>query len=314
MTDDTAFARDLRTMLAARDPGPAPLALGAAIRQRLAEPRTNRFAAFARSGASAVALVAIAAALVLAIVVARPIATGPGATPAPSTAVPYQLAAGDGVATGEHVPVFQALGGLIAFAGLLLLAKRTTSKWIGIGAALGCLAVAFVATTIGTSNALAFSSGGYGVAPGRNAPPDEPGMYVAVTGDQPYTVVLTVTNASRLPLEFLGLAESETTRVPSDQSPPILPRFLGLARLPGEDMVPSEAIRFQPVTVAPGEWVNVVLLGRPGSCAIPTVGPEGQMGYRIETVNLVYEQLSIVHTDPFVLPEPIVITTSGGCS
>ena len=133
-----------------------------------------------------------------------------------------------------------------------------------------------------------------------------------MTGDQPFTVVITVTNESRLPLDLLGLPEPAILQVGADQLA-ILPRFVGMAWLPGPDKRPSAAEPFHVVTIAPGESADLAILGMAGSCAIPTVGPDGQGGYTFESVDLVYEQLTIVHTQAFTFPEPVEITTSGHC-
>jgi hypothetical protein len=316
MTDDTAFERDLRAMLAARDPGQAPARLAETVRKRLAVPSSpNRFVAFGRlAGASVV--VGAAAALILAIVVARPIATGPGASPLPTPTAAYTIQPGAGVVGDAQVPFFQALAGLAAVGLLVALYARTRLRWVRIAAALGVLSIAFVALNIGTPNAIGFVQGQYGVDPGREGPPDEPGMYVAVTGDSPFTMVLTVTNTSRLPLEVRGLAKDEA--IVFDTGRVLIPRFVGLGVYAEQDphvtqIEPTQLAPFQPFVLQAGEERDLVFLGLAGACAIPSVGPEGQSGYTMETVRIVYEQLTIEHVASIDLPEPVEITTPGSC-
>lgn len=315
MTDDELDG-DLRAMLARRDPGPVPAALTVAIREQIvADRRPSRFPALRAWAGGAAAVGAIATVIVLAIVIGRPSDGGPGSSVAPDAQPPYAIQAGDGVVIGEHVPVFQALAALVVFAALLLVTLRTRGKSMGIASALGCLGIALIALTIGKSDALVFRDGGYGVTPGRSAPDAAPGLYVAVTGDQPFHLVVTITNGSQLPLELQGLVEPAVLRFGTDETSATLPRFVAIAALPGVDMDLSLAQPFRPVTIPPGAQLNVDVLGMAGTCAIPAAGPDGEGGIVMEHVGLVYEQLTIVHTQDFLLPEPVHITTpANGCS
>jgi hypothetical protein len=317
MTDDATFERDLRAMLTARDPGPAPAGLAFVVRERIrSDQQPRRIARWGAWIGAAGAVAATAAVFIVALWVANPVGPGPGpgASLTPDATPPYVMQAGDGVVTGEHVPLFQGLAALIAFAALLLVAIRTKGKRQGIAAALGSLVIAFVVVTIGTSDALVFRDGVYGVTPYRTVSDGEPGLYVAVTGDQPFHLVLTVTNGSRLPLDLLGLIEPESLRAGPDGVSPVLPRFVGIARLPDWDVVLTSAQSFERVTIPAGAQVTVAVLGMAGVCALPAAGPDGQGGIDLEHVGLVYEQLTIVHTQDFTLPEPVKITTSmNGC-
>jgi hypothetical protein len=179
------------------------------------------------------------------------------------------------------------------------------------------LAIVFVAVNIGTSNAIGFAIGEYGVDPGRVAPPDTPGMYVAVSGDSPFTMVLTVTNTSRLPLEIRGLVKDHAFAF--DTGRVLIPRFVGLGVREQPDprftqLQTTQLEPFQAFVLQAGEQRDLVFLGMAGACAIPSVGPEGQAGYSLETVQIVYEQLTIEHVAVIELPEPVVITTTGSCS
>ncbi|HEX5824271.1 MAG TPA: hypothetical protein VFY18_07440, partial [Candidatus Limnocylindrales bacterium] len=230
------FERDLRAMLAARDPGSAPVALAAAVRSRLQADGERSWLDGPRRLLGATTLVAAAAAvLILAIIAGRPVPIGPGATTAPEPTGPYALQPGDGVVGGEFVPAIQVLLALAAFAALTTVALRTPDRRIRIATAVGSLIIVLVAVSIGTSDAIGFRDGGYGVQPGRTPPAGDPGMYVAVTGDSPFTLLLTVTNTSRLPLEIIGIpadgTEANATEAAVPPSPH-RPRFVGLGLLP----------------------------------------------------------------------------------
>jgi hypothetical protein len=310
MSSDT-FELDLRAMLAARDPGSAPAALTAAVRTHVLANRGRSWLDGSRRLLGATTFVAAAAAvLVLAIVVGRSVPTGPGASIAPEPTGPYVLQPGDGVVHGEYLPAIQALLALTAFVALTAVAISTRDRRLRIAAAVGSLGIVLMAVSIGTSDGIAFRDGAFGVEPGRNPPDGEPGMYVAVTGDSPFTLLVTVTNTSRVPLEITGvpadLADAEARS-------PHLPRFVGLGLLPDDTLNSSAVERFHPVSLAPGGRVNLALLGLAGDCALPSPGPDGQAGYRIETVGLVYEQLTIRHVANVALPEPVIITIPGHC-
>ncbi|HET7704007.1 MAG TPA: hypothetical protein VFK35_11450 [Candidatus Limnocylindrales bacterium] len=243
----------------------------------------------------------------------RPEVVGPRAAPAPDPTDPYVMQPGDGVVTGEHVPLSQALAGVIAGGVLFVVAVRTTDRRKRIAASLGVLTLILVATSIGPPNALAFTGGGYGLTPSRSVPEDQPGMYVAVTGNRPFTLVVAVGNTSRLPVELIGLASSDVGLATNSELDH-LPRFVAMANLPQTALDGRYATRFERTTIEPGDFANVALLGLAGTCSIPAPAPEGQGGYLIESVNLVYEQLTITHTQAFQLPVPVVITTTIPCT
>ena len=312
MTGDATFERDLRAMLAARDPGPAPARLAGTVRDRLDADRPSNRLASIRRGAGAALVAAAAAALILAIVVARPIAIGPGATPLSTPGAVYTIPPGAGVVADAQVPFFQVLAASAAVGFLVWRYMHTRRRWVRVASALGVLAIGFVVVRVGTSDAIAFATGEYGVDPGRVGPPDTPGMFVAVSDDSTFTMVLTVTNTSRLPLEVRGLVKDHAFAF--DTGRILVPRFVGLG-LRGEPVThPPRLEPFEPFVLHAGEQRDVVFLGMAGACAIPSVGPEGQAGYTLETVQIVYEQLTIEHAATVELTEPVVITTPGSCS
>jgi hypothetical protein len=313
MTDDAALERDLRAMLAARDPGPAQATLVTAIRTQLAEDRApTRLIRSARSAASAAGLVAIAAAIIFALVVARPVVIGPGSTPPPEAVVPYVLKAGDGLADPLFVPFFQAIAWLAVLIGLAIMAFRSHRRFVTISATLAIVGWVWVGANAGTSDALTIGGGTWALNPSSSQQPDEPGEFLGVDGDQPFHVILTVTNASRLPLELRGLAPSDNREL---SDPPMVPGFVALGSFPTRDIVMEQVRPFAPVTVPPDGSVDLVLLGMAGSCAL-SVPPPGRTGggfTSLESIDLVYEQLTIVHTERLPLEERINVWWPDPC-
>jgi hypothetical protein len=313
MTDDAAFERDLRAMLAAREPGPPPATLATVIRTQLIDDRsTSRFATSARA-VSAAGLVAIAAAVILAVVVARPVVVAPGATPSPGSSEPYLLKAGDGLADPLFVPLVQAIGWLAILFGLAILAFRSHRRLVTISATLAIVGWVWVAANAGTSDALTIDGGTWALNPSSSQQPDEPGDFLGVDGDQPFHLILTVTNASRLPLELRGLAPSDLRE---RRDPPIVPGFVALGSFPTRDIIMEKVRPFAPVTVPPNGTVDLVLLGMAGSCAL-SVPPAGRIGggfTSLESIDLVYEQLTIVHTERLPLAERVNVWWPDSCS
>jgi hypothetical protein len=294
-------------MLAARDPGPAPAGLATAVRARLdADRGPRRLWSIGRLAAATAGVTGLATVLVLALVVARPLPTGPGSSPLPSATGPYTIQPGDGVVTGEYYPIAQTIAALLAFASLFVVARTSADRRAIIGASLGMALIGLAAASIGTSDAIAFVGGGSGVTPSGDGPPDSPGMYVSVTGDRPFVLILTVTNTSRLPLTIEGLPEQGLLLANGQTQP----RLVGLGRLP-RCCDAGSIERFRPVTLEPGGAVDLAIGGMAGSCAIPPGGPTDGQFSSFETIPIVYEQLTIRHTAEVTLPEPVVVRASG---
>jgi hypothetical protein len=312
MIDDTTFELDLRAMLAARDPGPAPAALSGSFRARLdAEPRRRSRAVMGRWGEAAAALAGITAVVVLFVLAGRQIATTPGASLLPVPAAPYTIRPGDGVVAGDYLPLAQLVVGSVVFAGLAQWFVRSTDRRRRIISAAGMLLVVLVGVSIGTSNAVGYVTGISGLEGGRVGPQERPGLFVDAAGDAPFTAYLTVTNTSRLPLEIEGIT-----------APPILepgmivnPRFVGVGILPDTSVDLTTAPRepFVPRTLQPDESIDLALLGMAGQCAVIPRDPATTAYTWIDRVGIVYEQLTVRHSAEVILPDPINVSTSETC-
>ena len=117
-----------------------------------------------------------------------------------------------------------------------------------------------------------------------------------------------MTNTSRLPLEIIG--------VPSDEPASPHLRICRTRPVTRQRDRRSATLPFHPKTLAPDEFANLTFLGLAGDCATSSPGPEGQAGYSIDRVGIVYEQLTLRHYESLELPEPVVITThiNGSCT
>jgi hypothetical protein len=305
--NDDVFERDVRAMLAGRDPGPAPARLSEAVRaQRSADRGPRRIASAGRWAGTIAVLGAVAAVVVLAIVVARPISVGPGATPLPTPIERYSIQPGDGVITEDHTPAAQEIAALLAFAGLFVVVRIASDRRARIGAALGIALILLVTVRIGTSDAIGFGVGVLSVDPGGSGPADPSGTYVSVRGDRPFTVLFTVTNTSRLPLTIEGIPEPGSQVINGRTQPRLVGLGLVTTCCPAAGMQP-----FRPVTLQPAGSVDLVIGGMAGDCAIPGDAPGGTRFVSFEQVSVVYEQLTIWHTAEVTLPESVVVQASG---
>jgi len=255
--------------------------------------------------------VAVAAALLIVIgsLSARPAPVGPGASALPSPAAPGPLRPGDGVASGGFVPVAQVLAGVLAFIALVRLAQRATSRGVTIGAAVGAVAVVWLFANLGTSDALEHETGVSGVWPGTiDSSTGE--TFITVNGDGPFTIMFTVTNVSGLPLTLEGLLP---TQVPPGHQPPVAPRLVALGRF-HEPYGTEDIDPFVPTLLSPGASVDLAVLGSAGSCALASPSSREGAGYTsIDSFLVVYNQLTVRHTQTIVLSDPINIWAPDSC-
>ena len=299
MIDDSTFERDLRVMLAARDPGPPPTSVAVVVRERLARDRDpgrlGRLGRFGRRAVATAGAVAVVAIVILASTGIRPGGTGSGGT-IPSSPAPYELKPGDGIAVNAPVPLMQGVAGLLALGGLLVLAATTVDRRKRVAAALASLAIAWIGLNVGTSDAVGFVSGVSGLEDGRLGPETDgapSALFVDATGDSAFTMYFTVTNTSRLPLELEGLAAPQ----PLPPGVVVPPRFVGVAVLPDTsvELATEPRVPFEPVTLAPGGSIDLAVLGMAGQCAI---SPQdlSQIGRTwLQRIDFVYEQIGRAH-------------------
>ncbi len=217
------------------------------------------------------------------------------------------LQPGDGVVKGLESPAPQVLVAVIFIAFLIGVAWRWPTRRLRIVAIVGVVAILAVGWTIGRSDALGFRSGAFAVQPSRADTSGTSGMIVAANADGPFTLLLTLTNTSALPLDLLGLPDS----VAVDAVSPYPPRFVGVGILDPKLFDSSSARPLKRVTVAPGEQIDLAFLGRAGPCATATGSSDS--GYSLDRVKLAYEQLSLVHVQEVVLPEAVVVPAVFPC-
>ena len=307
MADEATLEQDLRAMFARRDPGMLPAALPDVVVGRLRDEGDRRLGlgwwrAFAGAGAVAAAL-AVIAVLLLGRTLAPGSTSNGGVAPAPS--VPPSLVAGNGLSEDALFPLIQAGLALAVVAGLAWVAYRTQRRILGYAAVATILGIAWVGSMIGTSDALSGEDGAGGVSPtlGRPAGFDN-GTFVRANGDSEFRIVRTVTNTSRLPLDLLGLQPFDP--LPSGGNRVSGPRLIGLGYLPPDDCcLPENARPFARLTLQPGQSIDLVVLGRAGTCATSEPGNGGAIVF--DFVPLVYDQLTILHVQDVPLPDPVEI-------
>jgi hypothetical protein len=308
MNDDAVFEAGIRAMLERRDPGAAPAHLGDAVIERMRRER-ERSRLTARSRRLVNAVAGLAAAIVLSVIVlGRPFELGssPGASPAPS--ILPTLVAGDGVTATVGPPLLHLVVAAGIVIGLGVLAARATRRIVGYAAVTAILGMIWVGSMIWASDALGDGGGTFGVDPHLERPAGfARGNFVRAEGDVEFRILVGVVNQSQLPLNLLGVAP-DARGLPS---PERLPRIVGLGYLPYEDCcLPSHARPFSRMALGPGESVQLVVLGRAGRCASSTVEAGAML---IESIPLVYEQLTLLHTAEVVLPEHVAIVNDGVC-
>jgi hypothetical protein len=309
------FDRDLRSMLSRRDPGPAPATL---IHRVVAERESaGRWFGGLPAGLVWLASASLAAVMALALVVAlgqHPAPIGPGASQAPA-ATGTSLVAGDGAVDGSFVPLAQGAVGLLVLGVLVRVAFRAPSRPLAVATTLAAVGVVWVGLNISHSDALVHQGGVSGVVPASAEQDDQPGTFLGVRGNAPFNVFLTVTNTSRLPLVLEGFVPSP---VPADL-PQLGPRFVALGMYPtSPGQAAEDAPPCRPMRLEPGGMVDLVLLGTAGECALPVppIRPNGETGggfTSISSVDLVYEQLTMVHTQAVALSDPVNVWWPDQC-
>jgi hypothetical protein len=227
---------------------------------------------------------------------------GPGATGPPV------LAPGDGIAPAVGPPLLQLALAAAAVIGLGVLAARATRRLVGYAAVVGIVAIVWIGSMIGTSDALDDGGGAFGVEPFRERPAGfAEGMFVDADGDIEFRIIVGLTNRSQLPLDLIGVAPVVPPAPDADR----LARIVGFGYLPNEDCcLASHARPFERLRLEPGGFVQVVVLGRAGRCATSAVESGAMV---IDSLPIVYEQLTLRHTAELPLSEPVDIVNDGVC-
>ncbi len=295
MSDDERLEAGLRATLARRDPGTVPPHLESAVVARLrATPRVAWWMGLRRPLTGAATLVAIAIIAVVAVSLGSLRMAGPAAsaTPAPVDGT-FGLAPGDGITSGDFAPVLQMVTWVVVFGGVVRLVVRSRRRVFTVAGTLAGVGLVWVAANIGTSDAIVETGMVGAIDPYQAAvAATEYDVTIALDGDQPFRSILVLQNGSRLPLTLRGMVAPANV---SDPDPPLAPRLVGFGAIPENEYIFDHVRPFAPVTVEPGGLVNVVLLGMSGACSVSHTGPDaGSQG--LSTVRLVYDQLSMLHT------------------
>jgi hypothetical protein len=214
------------------------------------------------------------------------------------------------VVTGEYIPLAQAAFASAVVIGLAWIARTTAVRWRRIGAVLGILVVWLVATNIGTSSALGDVVPFTSISPTAEEPSGSGEFFLDVHGDQPFRVDLTIANASKLPLEVVGMAASPLSEF--RLAPTLV--GMGLRSTTAVDVDPAaRVLPFQPTVVDPGGTLDLTFLGSAGTCARQPTEPNSGW-VTLDRVVIVYEQLTIRHWATVALPQQInVMSPPEGC-
>jgi hypothetical protein len=319
MTENLSFERDLRSMLAARDPGPPPAGLATAVRARIAmDPRPRRFTAIGRLAGAAAVMAAAAAVLILTIVVSRPIAIGPGASTLLPPNTPFDPTA-DGVGIvarpNDSEVIVAVLVASLVGSGAALRVRQRAVRVVVIGlatvVALGAIAVARYEAVGWTDGSWQY---GIGYRVDRQAS-DDAGSTDTATFVVPPNGVLTfgadIHNLAPIPITILGLASNEQQMAWGEVTAVGLLRDSHVIDI----TMPENTKPFAPIEVQPGQPVFLIVSGRASACALGhengTDLPQG--GASFQTINVVYEIAGMRQLTTVELPFNVDIPMDVAC-
>lgn len=305
---DERLEAELRATLARRDPGDAPPGLEASVLARLrAEPADRPLARLRRpltvlATAAAVILLVAVVGSIGSLRIAGPAASSGATVPLPS---PPPLGPGDGIVDQPMSPLIQELLAVAAIIALVRLGYRSANRAVLVAAVLGVVGIVWVWSMIGRGDALTtMGSGTFGVLPATSgSDPSSMDYTITASGDTRFEIVLTLTNDSDLPVRVQGLHD------PNDFDGWVGPRYVGLGtwRSPDRCCLPEDAVAFEPTTMPAHGLLDLVVVGQTGPCA--TSGSNEGPSYVLDTVPLVYEQLSIVYSVSLPLRGEVRIPT-----
>lgn len=147
---------------------------------------------------------------------------------------------------------------------------------------------------------------GYLTVEGRPGTEDEPAFYETGGPGAPVGILFDVRNPGPLPLTLLGAIRDSSGPGPS------LPRWTAVWLARNQNVIGfiNNAVAFQPVTVQPGDEIEVFLVGKAGPCAAgsgPTPGANpGGLDISAADVELAYSVLGIPTVETFPLPMVLV--------
>jgi hypothetical protein len=141
-------------------------------------------------------------------------------------------------------------------------------------------------------------------------------IYRVETGE-PFTYLVSVRNNGPLPIRLLGLPAPDLPldeRLVQSES-----AWTGLGLLRDPAVVsadPHDVVPFQPVDLAPGEEIVVVVAEMGGACADPALSPPRPADpnqYTISGIAFVYEMLATRDTVFMSLPFENTVPSTPGC-
>lgn len=297
MPDDTEarLERELRGLLADRDPGAAPYALRGRV-ARVPETAT-RGPDRAQIAAGVIGTVMVAAAAVIVVVAlgSRAVLDPPmaGASPAPGDVSP---ALGPGIvnypdiAQAGQIAAFIGLG-CLAVAAILALRRRRRASLVALAV---MFAIPIVAAGLSLlPAAVADESDGAYVTDIVRAemPPGYTGRQLVYAAGQPYRTGFSIANAGPLPIRlngFLSGGDAPWQRVDIVDDP------INLLDDPLGDPGGAPSRPFEPLTLGPRQRVFLVLTGAPDTCGViladPASPPPGT-DFRPATIQVSYDIL-----------------------
>jgi hypothetical protein len=308
---DMNVERDLRAMLAARDPGASSAALAVRIRnERAAQLKESRRLPLRLAGIGT-AIGAIAAlVLVLAGLATRSSVTNPGSMPSSVPVVgPAAVPIGAGVTAPAGAPILHILALAIVILALGFVSWRTPRKGIAVATALAAVAVGFGVVIFILAQPVGRRAGASGASP---VAVSADGQSLVVLGAGDFWVETTLTNVSSLSLVIQGLEMRGAAGDVNAMAGITPPGFVGIGLIDGS-FGPEGAIPFHTVELAPDASVDVILHGVAGACALPSIPPDGGSTVTFTSVELQIEQLGVTRTVSMPLDQPIGIYQRPGC-
>lgn len=324
--DDLRLERELRELLGARDPGPAPYGLRGRV-DRVPAERPRRDTSRARSVALVVAGLAVAAALVVAV---APLAgfrtpwTGPGASvPAgtPGPGVPFDpMLVGPGILAEPSADPLPLVVLAVLILGLVALLVQGRRRAIPIAMIAGLAAYAVAATQLPVS--MADSGFGQGLST-RMAEPrpasHEEILWQLAGPREPFTVGVWVSIDAAVPVTLDGIIEPWTD---ADRGPAFPTwRAVWLDEQGDSGGMTGPGTPFHPVEYGPQQLWALWLVGRAGACALGSqfdpAHPEAAPAFaEVEQVTAQVRVLgwprTVVMALPFRLAEPLPEQCSPG--